>query len=126
MSNIFSKYEKAFSGVKVINSTEAYVFNPRSGKKDLPNPKYEFVGKIDIAYPNVILKMNKHNCKTEYIEDAHVLPKRVKKDLVNHFYNKMGNRSSKTKAYLVRMDTSTVKGSGIVSNKRRLNKNGKK
>lgn len=114
MSNIFSKYQKELAGVKVINSVQAYVYNPKTKKKDLLNPNYEFVGKIDINYPHVILKMNKTNCKTSYIEDANVLPKRVKQDLIKHFYDKRGNKNTIRKAYLVRTDRQRAKGSGVV------------
>ena len=114
MSNIFSKYEKQLSGVKVIDSSKAYVYNPKTNKNDLPNPKYDFVGKIDIGYPTVILKMNKNGCKTAYVDDSSVLPKRVKSDLVKHFYNTNGLRNNKTKAYLVRTDSVRTKGAGII------------
>lgn len=114
MSNIFSKYQKELAGVRVINSTQAYVYNPKTKKKDLLNPMYDFVGKIDTNMPNLILKANRPKCKTAYIEDSNVLPKRVKQDLVNHFYDKKGMRNKKTKAYLVRADRQRAKGSGVV------------
>lgn len=120
MSNIFSKYEKALSGVKVIKSQEAFVYNPKTRKKDLPNPKYEFVGKIDTSMPNFILKMNKVDCKTAYIEDVSCLPKRLKRDLVDHFYNKKGEKNSRTKAYLIRTDGVVAKGSGRVGGSSRM------
>lgn len=115
MSNIFSIYEKALSGVKVVKSQDAFVYNPKTGKIDLPNPKYDFVGKIDMEMPNFILKMNKPNCKTAYVEDVSSLPKRLKQDLVDHFYDKNGKRNGKTKAYLIRTDGVVAKGSGRVS-----------
>jgi len=114
MSNIFNKYQKELAGVEIIDSSKAYVFNPKTGKKDLPNPKYNFVGKIDINMPNFVIKMNKQNCKTNFIEDVSALPKRLKKEIVNHFYNDKGKRNLKSKAYLIRTDTSKPKGSGVV------------
>lgn len=39
--------------------------------------------------------------------------KRLKCDLVNHFYDKKGARNKKTKAYLVRTDSGKLGGSGI-------------
>lgn len=114
MSNIFSKYQKELAGVRVINSRQAYVYNPKTKKFDMLNPNYDFVGKIDTDMPNVILKANRPNCKTAYIEDSNVLSKRVKQDLVNHFYNKKGMRNNRTKAYLVRTDRHRAKGSGVV------------
>ena len=114
MSNIFSKYEKSMSGVKVIDSNKAYVYNPKSKKKDMLNPDYNFVGKIDVVMPNFIIKMNNKNCKTSYIDDVDALPKRVKSELVNHFYDNKGNKNGRKKAYLVRTDIKNAKGSGIV------------
>lgn len=119
MSNIFSMYEKALSGVKVIKSEDAFVYNPKTKKYNLPNPEYEFVGKIDMDMPNFILKMNKQNCKTAYVEDVSCLPKRLKQDLVDHFYDKNGDRNGKTKAYLIRTDGVVAKGSGRVSGRSR-------
>lgn len=114
MSNIFSKYEKELAGIKVIDSSEAYVYNPKTKRRDLPNPQYGFVGKVDSSMPNFVLKMNKPKCKTGYIEDVSCLPKRLKCDIVNHFYDKQGKRNKKTRAYLVRTDKHVAKGSGIV------------
>lgn len=92
------------SGVKVIDSNDAYIYNNKTKRKDIPNPKYDFVGKVDANMPNFILKMNKTSCKTGFIEEVSCLPKRVKSDLVNHFYDKNGNRNRRQKAYLVRTD----------------------
>ena len=114
MSNIFSKYQKELAGVKVIDSSQAYVYNPKTNKKDLLNPNYEFVGKIDMNMPNFILKANRPNRKTAYVEEVSCLPKRLKSDVVNHFYDKKGKRNNKTKAYLVRTDRLNAKGSGVV------------
>ena len=114
MSNIFSKYQKELAGVKLIDSTEAFVFNPKTKRKDLINPNFDFVGKIDTTLPNFILKANKPNCKTAYVEEVSCLPKRLKCDLVNHFYDKKGVRNKKTKAYLVRTDSGKLGGYGIV------------
>lgn len=114
MSNIFSKYEKELAGVKVIDSSQAYIYNPKTKKKDLLNPTFDFVGKIDMNMPNFILKANKPNCKTGYIEEVSCLPKRLKIDIVNHFYDKKGMKNRKTKAYLVRTDRHRAKGSGVI------------
>ena len=114
MSNIFSKYEKELAGVKVIDSSQAYIYNTRTKKKDKLNPNFHFVGKIDMSMPNFILKANKPNRKTGYIEEVSILPKRLKVDIVNHFYNKQGKRNNKTKAYLIRTDRGRAKGSGVV------------
>jgi len=114
MSNIFSKYQKELAGVKVIDSSKAFVYNPKTKKKDKLNPRYDFVGKIDTNMPNFILKANKSNCKTGYIEEVSSLPKRLKVDIVNHFYDKNGKRNKRTKAYLIRTDRRGTSGSGVV------------
>lgn len=114
MSNIFSKYQKELAGVKVIDSSRAYIYNPKTKKNDLLNPNLDFVGKIDMSMPNFILKANKPNCKTGYVEEVSCLPKRLKIDIVNHFYNKNGIRNKKTKAYLIRTDRRGARGSGVV------------
>ena len=113
-NDIFSKYDKALSGVKVIDSKKAYVYNPKTKKYDLPNPRYEFVGKVDLNMPNFVLKMNKTDCKTDYVEDVSSLPKRLKSDLVKHFYDNKGKRNAKTKAYLIRTDKRSAKGAGVI------------
>lgn len=87
MSNIFSKYEKELAGIKVIDSSNAYVYNPKTKRRDLPNPKFDFVGKIDSSMPNFVLKMNKSKCKTGYIEDVSCLPKRLKSDIIRYIIN---------------------------------------
>lgn len=114
MSNIFTKYNKELAGVKIIDSKHAYVYNRKTKKYDLLNPSFNFVGKIDTAFPSFILKMNKVNSKTGYVDDVSALPKRLKGELVDHFFDKKGKRNRKTKAYLIRTDKHGTHGAGIV------------
>ena len=57
-----------------------------------------------MAFPNVIIKANKKNKRTAFIDDVNELPKRAKMELVSYFYDKNGKRNRKTVAYLVRTD----------------------
>ena len=114
MSNVFSKYNKELAGVKIVDSKQAYIYNPKTKKYDLPNPSLDFVGKIDTAFSSFILKMNKPNSKTGYVDEVAALPKRLKNELVNHFYDKNGKRNKKTKAYLARTDKKGTRGAGVV------------
>ena len=102
MSNIFAKYTKELSGVRVISSDKAFM--PTKNGRVYPNPDYDIIGKVDVAMPNVILKANRDGHKTAYIEDTSALTKKTKGELVNFFYNKNGKRNNRTKAYLVRTD----------------------
>ena len=104
MSSVYIKQNKELSGVKVISADTAYIFDKRTGEKNKLNPDYEFVGKVDMAFPNVIIKASKKNKRTAFIDDVNELPKRAKMELVNYFYDKNGKRNKKTVAYLVRTD----------------------
>ena len=102
MSNIFAKYRKELSGVKVVSKDKAFVTNKKGNS--YPNPNYDIVGKVDISLPNVILKANRDGFKTFFIEDTSELTKKTKSDLINFFYNKKGKRNNRKIAYLVRTD----------------------
>ena len=56
MSSTFYKNLKELSVVKIIDSSKVYVYNSKTKKCDLPNPKYNFLGKIDTRLPNYIIK----------------------------------------------------------------------
>lgn len=104
MSSVYVKQNKELSGVKVISSKKAYFHNPKTGERNKLNPDYEFVGKVDMTFPSAIIKANKKNKSTTFIDDVSELPKRAKVELVNYFYDKNGKRNNKTVAYLVRTD----------------------
>ncbi len=104
MSNVYSKYRKELAGVKVVTSHEAYVFNNRTKRRNLPNPNFDIVGKVDMTMPNMILKANREDHRTDFIDDVSSLTKITKKSLVSHFYNEKGKRNTRTTAYLVRTD----------------------
>ena len=104
MSSVYIKQNKELSGVKVISTSKAFIYDKKTGKKDKLSPDYEFVGKVDMSIPNLIIKANKKDKKTAFIDDVNELPKRAKEELVNYFFDKNGKRNKKQKAYLVRTD----------------------
>ena len=111
MSNIFAKYRKELSGVKVVSKDKAFIKNKKGNS--YPNPNYDIVGKVDISLPNVILKANRDGYKTTFIEDTSELTKKTKSDLINFFYDKKGNRNNRRIAYLVRTDSKSKTNSYI-------------
>jgi hypothetical protein len=102
MSSIFSKNEKEFAGIRVVDSQDVWVIN---GKRKFFNPNVDVVGKVEISIPNFVLKANRENHPTAFIEDVSALPRRAKQDIVNHFYSVNGKRSGKTVAFLIRTDS---------------------
>ena len=61
MSSVYIKQNKELSGVKIISPNKAYISDKRTGEKNKLNSDYEFVGKVDIVFPNIIIKANKKN-----------------------------------------------------------------
>ena len=58
-------------GVRLINSKDAWVIR---GKKLYLNPKYKFVGKVDMPMPNMIVTASDKS-KPTYRGDVHELNK---------------------------------------------------
>ena len=102
MSNIFSKYQKELSGVKVVSKNKIFIKNKNG--TTVKNKKYDVIGKVCIDMPNIILKANKKGNKTAFIEDTSSLTKKTKSDIIDFFFTKQGVRNNKTTAYLVRTD----------------------
>lgn len=106
MSSTYSKNKKELAGVKVISSKEAF---EKRNKKYVLSAEKSFIGKVEMAMPNIVLKTNKKLGKTGFVEDVSSLPKRTKEELVNHFYDDKGNRNKNQVAYLIRTDKKTKK-----------------
>jgi len=105
MSNAYSKNKKELAGVKVVSSSEVWLYNKKTGEKDKLNPDLDFVGKVDMSMPSVILKANRRDKKTAYVEDVCALPKRTKNEIINHFFDSNGKRNKKKVGYLIRTDS---------------------
>ena len=94
MSSI--NYNLKLKGVRLISSEQAWV-KGKNGKMKL-NPEYQFIGKIDIKIPNIIISA-KDNQQPVYKGDFSSLNNIAKSQTVKHFYNKNGKRNNRSVAY---------------------------
>ena len=83
-------------GVRLISAEEAWIVG-KNGKYRL-NPKYSFVGKVEMTMPNVLMSTSDKR-KPTYRGDVSELPRPAKKQIVDHFYDERGKRNKKTVAY---------------------------
>lgn len=88
-------YNLGNKGVRLIDSSEAWVIG-KNGRKRL-NPKYKFIGKVDLHTSNMIISTN--NGKPKYKGDVKDLNRTAKAQIVDHFYDERGKRNKKTVAY---------------------------
>lgn len=84
-------------GVRLISSSEAWVVG-KNGKLRL-NPDYQFVGKVDIHMPNMIITAT-DKAKPKYKGNTNDLNAVAKNQVVDCFYDEKGKRNKKTVAYL--------------------------
>ena len=83
-------------GVRLIPAEEAWITG-KNGKYRL-NPKYSFVGKVEMTMPNMILSTSDKR-KPGYKGDVGDLNRTAKKQIVDHFYDDRGKRNKRTVAY---------------------------
>ena len=83
-------------GVRLIDSKDAWVMT-KNGKPKL-NPKYKFVGKLEITMPNMLVSAS-DKTKPRYMGDVSELNRVAKSEIINHFYNDKGKRTQKKVAY---------------------------
>lgn len=115
MSSTYSKNDKTYAGAQLLTSKDVWVV--KNGKA-LLRKDIEIIGKVDISLPNFVVKANNPNRKTGYVDDISAFPDRVKNDLVNHFFDSHGKRTSAHVAYIVRGD-SKAKGAIVVKTVRK-------
>ena len=89
-------YSLKHRGVRLIDASDAWI-NGKNGFRRL-NPKYHFVGKIDIRLPNIIVTASDKQ-KPKYKGNTYDLNATAKRQIVAHFYNDNGKRNKKTVAY---------------------------
>lgn len=89
-------YSLKHKGVRLISSEEAWLINKKGNKR--LNPKYQFVGKIEISMPNMIIKASDKG-KPTYKGSTYDLNATAKKQIINHFYNDNGKRNKRSVAY---------------------------
>ena len=83
-------------GVRLIDARDAWIV----GKNNKPklNPKYHFVGKLDMKLTNMLLSCSDKS-KPKYKGDVSELNRTAKSQIVDHFFDEKGKRNKKTVAY---------------------------
>ena len=89
-------YSLKHKGVRLISSDEAWI-KGKNGKRRL-NPKYNFVGKIDVKLPNLIITASDKK-KPKFKGNTYDLNSVAKGQIIDHFYDESGKRNRKTVAY---------------------------
>lgn len=89
-------YSLKHKGVRLISAEEAWQ-KGKNGKMKL-NPKYHFVGKVEMAMPNMIVTASDKK-KPTYKGNTYDLNATAKRQIVDHFYNENGKRNKKSVAY---------------------------
>lgn len=89
-------YSLKHKGVRLISSTEAWVKTKKGGLK--LNPKYTFVGKVEMSMPNMIVTAS-DKTKPRFKGNTYDLNRTAKEQIVDHFYDDRGKRNRKTVAY---------------------------
>lgn len=89
-------YSLKHKGVRLIGARQAWIVG-KNGNKRL-NPKYHFIGKIDVRMPNMIVTAS-DKTKPKYKGNTYDLNRTAKNQIVNHFYDEKGKRNKRTVAY---------------------------
>ena len=84
-------------GVRLIKSSDAWLCD-KKGKLLLNTKKYDFVGKVEMTMPNMIVSAT-DKYKPKYKGDVCNLNNTAKKQIIDHFYDNNGKRNKKTVAY---------------------------
>lgn len=100
MSRRLQPKNKEFATVELKTTEEVWTYDQK-GKRVLSS-EFDYVGKIDLSMPNVLLKANRKDCKTAFIDDFSSLTKKTKSEVVDFFMNNKGRKGgSRRVAYLV-------------------------
>ena len=89
-------YSLKNKGVRLIDAQKAWI-KGKNGNQRL-NPKYHFVGKIDMHVSNMIVSATDKK-KPKYKGDVSDLNRTAKGQIIDHFYDDNGKRNKKTVAY---------------------------
>lgn len=89
-------YTLGQKGVRLVSSKDAWLIG-KNGARRL-NPKYKFVGKVDMHMPNLIISASDKR-KPSFKGDVSALNSTAKKQIVDHFFDDKGKRNNKTIAY---------------------------
>lgn len=89
-------YSLKHKGVRLIDAREAWVTSNNGGRR--LNPKYHFVGKVQMTMPNMIVTASDKK-KPKYRGNTYDLNRTAKAQIVDHFYDDNDKRNKKTVAY---------------------------
>lgn len=89
-------YSLKHKGVRLVDSRDAWIIG-KNGNRRL-NPKYHFVGKVEMTMPNMIVTASDKS-KPKYKGNTYDLNATAKRQIVDHFYDDRGKRNKKTVAY---------------------------
>lgn len=89
-------YSLKHKGVRLVSAENAWV-KGKNGKRRL-NPKFQFVGKIQMTMPNMIVTAS-DKTKAKYKGNTYGLNRTAKAQIIDHFYDERGKRNKKTVAY---------------------------
>lgn len=89
-------YSLKHKGVRLVDSRDAWIIG-KNGNKRL-NPKYHFVGKVEMALPNMIVTATDKK-KPKYKGNTYDLNRTAKAQIVDHFFDDKGKRNKKSVAY---------------------------
>ena len=83
-------------GVRLIDAHEAWVIDSKGTAR--LNPKYQFVGKMEMTMPNMIVSASDKS-KPKYKGSTYDLNRVAKGQIVDHFYDENGKRNRRSVAY---------------------------
>lgn len=89
-------YSLNHKGVRLIDAKDAWVVG--KNKKVKLNPKYHFIGKMDMKMTNMLMSASDKN-KPKYKGDVNNLNNTAKSQIIEHFFDNKGKRNKKTVAY---------------------------
>ena len=89
-------YSLKHKGVRLVSAEDAWV-KGKKGKVKL-NPKYAFVGKMDVSMPNMIISASDKK-KPSYKGSTYDLNRTAKGQIVSHFFDDKGKRTKRRIAY---------------------------
>ena len=90
-------YSLKHKGVRLVSADDAWITNKKTHKRKL-NPKYHFVGKIDISMPNMIISTSDVK-KLSFKGNTYDLNRTAKQQIISHFYDENGKRTKRRIAY---------------------------
>ena len=90
-------YSLKHKGIRLISAKDTWIMG--KNKKLRRNPKYHYIGRIEMTMPNMIMSVSSDK-KPLYKGSTYDLNTTAKKQIVDHFYDDDGKRNRKTVAYL--------------------------